>query len=255
MKKLLCLILVLALSGIATAAKWEGDVSTDWNDSDNWVDGVMPASGAGGKAMIYSGTYECTHASGTADIYALDIGRDSGGDMTMSGGTINIDATKDMYMYTGTGGTLTMTGGTINLGKDLVGTATAGTAYINMSDGTIQNRSGSKGGLYLGHYTLATALIDMTMSGGNINVYNLGMQSGSSLDMDGDGQILITYDSSYSTSETWAQFKTRITGYASLMDNEVITVNDTAETITITPEPATIALLGLGGLALIRRKR
>ncbi len=98
---------------------------------------------------------------------------------------------------------------------------------------------------------------DVQVNGGNVFAGNLVINNGN-VDVT-DGYISLDYDGS--TGETWSEFKDRIqnTYYGSISQNngaaEATYIIDDANTkLIIAPEPATVALLGMG-LVFFRRKR
>jgi len=155
----------------------------------------------------------------------LTIGRHGDGVLNMDGGTVNVDLGLMISQRHDGYGVVNMTGGAINLGGDI-------------------NMSMSEGNPYS----------EMYLDGGVINATNLLMNTNATLDITGGMMILDSDD----TLAVWEYVDAGlITGYGSA-DNVRVGYdvrNDETILVAVIPEPATIVLLGLGGLLSLRRRR
>jgi hypothetical protein len=272
MKKMFVLLVVLGVAGIASASNdWlTSAASSDWFNGANWSLGHVPAIADATNTRTYQ-----THAntsympiinSGNAENYQLEIGGGShtlgevSGTMTMNGGTMTIAD----YFRIGASSTscrwgeFYMNGGDWNVGGYMaVGYGNSGSevqGMMTMIGGTI-NVTGD-----LRFANGATASGIAYISGGTINVGGiLNMRPGGTsgtpttlLDITGSGKVVLAGDQ-----------VERVQGY---IDNGWIQSNgeefsydnvvwDGTNTILAVPEPATVCLLGLGALSLIRRKK
>jgi hypothetical protein len=284
-KKLVCLLLVLGLAGIASAANvdWTGvgDGST-WENPYNWEEEPIPSGiyrlpNSADRAKLHDGpgashfqvlssaqtvgNIQSTYANVTTTIK-------NGASLTLVSGQYD--------MYTGAGDTITTT---IDAGGSV--TLTAGIFHIGRYHATswngdvVVNVSGSvtatSGGVTVGTRSMGTP---GTGSGGSstLNIYDGGVVTCDAFSMVPDSDN-ISKDADLRLYDTGKLVVQGITGlkYVTIRDYleggglifgddvdgnaEIILdyIND--EIIVQIPEPATIAMLGLGGLALIRRKR
>lgn len=269
MKKLIsCLLLLFIVSSVSQAAILNNDTiaSGNWTNPAIWSQGYVPGTNPANqdKARFSAGTILTVdstvstfklfgfggelHVQSGAEINMDDfisIAENASSKMIMTGGTINVTA-PDKIKF-GKGGNsatgTTITGGVINSGPfdigfkdssnviDFGGTAVANLTWLKM-DGSGTN--------------------DFNMTGGTINGYDILLATATnSINLTG-GEINLTYDAFQikDTAETWADYKARIVGY----NIGTYTVDDIEQTITIVPEPATLALLGIGGVLLRKRK-
>ena len=275
MKKLFVLAMVLSLASLTSAATydWDGSDSTTWGTAANWNSGITPGTGDIARLSVAGATTFPTIVAGQDyTVSALYLGVNSqNNSLTMSGGkltTLNTTWNASLRTATFGTGTFNISGGTITVGGGVIlayGNNTNTRGVINMSGGVI-NIAGStavNAGLCLGitvpSYILGYGIVNMGMAG-IITADDLLMDSANSkitftAGSQGAAKIVLKYTTGYGGSN-WAAFKSRITGsaYANKMTNEKFVIDDTGQVITIIPEPATIAMLGLGGLALLRRK-
>ena len=301
MKKLVCLIMVMAIASVACAGNQFNDATGDhlWSTVGNWGMAHVPedsTTNPGSYVPQWGNAVEFTASNavmniGTGeahDAYAFQLGT-YGADNTalnMSGGILTVggwgtDVGRGNAGHGAMDGTLTMTGGTINAGPalqvpqywDNTGTVSDCVGVVNASSGVI-NAGFMRIGMYDGDGTvnlsgdvvvnLDTAL-QMNVGWGGWDEPSLAMSA--SLAIDGGASLLIGGVGDYTpgegdpTIEEVLQAEMDI--YQAYMDFGWITsntgtlsmsYNETTDVISIVPEPATMILLGLGGL-LIRRKR
>ena len=171
------------------------------------------------------------------------------GQMTMSGGTVNVTGdSKRMRIGGKTGnGSLIMSGGSIYSADDvIVADGSGSTGLLDMTGGYIR----ADGDFKVGSGD-ATASAIVLLHGGIISTGNL------SFDTD-CGSMDITYGTLLLDGDEATEVSDLVTGgyITAFGGSGSVVVNYAADVTTVTavPEPVTIALLGLGGL-LIRRRR
>jgi len=180
--------------------------------------------GAEGTINMSGGTITSYRASPTAWYHHFVIGDTVTGTLNMSGGILN--AKNDMYLSrTSSGkGTVNMTGGTINV-----------TGEIRLCYDS-------------------SASCEFHLDGGVVTAADLVMTANGSLDLM-EGVMILDGDD---TLAVWAYVDADlITGYGAA-SNVLVgydTRNDKTIVAALVPEPATIALLGLGGLLSLRLRR
>lgn len=225
-----------------TVLQEDGDISTSTGD-------------------LYLGDDEDSHGTYTMKAGSLTVGDDmkigneSPAEFYMQGGTLDVDdyigiACKDDV---GAVGLFEISGGSVTVGAELiVGDSNTATLRIIGDDATIecdiyqQFFAGSQNGI-----------LEIVLKGGGISTINCGsMLLAGTLDVTLDPSFTATagdYDIIVATGTRTGTF-----GTVNLPPGDW-TLNYVAgsETVRLTyvPEPATMSLLAIGGLALIRRRR
>lgn len=272
LKRILSLLVVLSLVGVVSASEvWSGDGSdNNWTTPDNWH-GDVPVdtyakiqgnAGSWGNAVTIDSTNvsgdagevnpnkvglgkgdTCylTMSGGVANTKTFVVGMDAGtGYMEMTGGTLSLtkDDSDDLIIAESDGtvnaGTLTMTGGNIEVNDnlELARASGSGTGVLNLDGGTIyMNGHHNDNNLKINDNGGTGGLIDITEGTLEFEYDNTGdvqsaIDNGYITAYDGTGTVVNTYDAG-----------TNLT------------------TVTAVPEPATLSILGLSGLFMIRRRR
>jgi len=297
-KKLLSLVFVLALAGIASAAvQWDGAAFTDatagnWNVATNWTTDTLPISttdtvrwdqtvGATGSNIIVdsavSGGIKMQSKNGNTKLLITSTGSISNdGSVEMGTGTGG-DATVTIEGVFNACQRLTQSLGTFKLGTaaasgklnvvDVYGTLNVkntGTMTTNNSDIAVGVGTGTglgrlniyDGGLVdVDAYSVNTALVASGPYQGQMRGKIQFEDMGGIMRIKGNVLATVTADITAGKIRGWlAVPENTLHGpiYATLTPwlNVV-----GGRTYTLVPEPATIALLGLGSLTLLRRKR
>ena len=253
----LALLLCLAVSAPASTIvynQWNGSVSTDWNVAANWDKLYVPILDDGitrSKAGFKTATGPVIGAGTAAQTWQGIIGGLSGqGYLTLDGGNF----TTGDYIIMGNAstetGTLYMNSGTITTtGHFYVGFNGPGTIY--MEGGTI-----NVGNIFgIADKAVATSVGKVYLHHGTINAPNFQMENSGAI---ADGFLEIANDGKLVVN---GNVVNKVNGYAT---NGLITAvggtlqvvydEGTNKTSIFVPEPMTVILLGLGSLALIRRK-
>ncbi len=257
LKKLIVLVSVILVAGLTTdvfATAWTDLAPADhsWYTPGNWTGSEVPHIGTNANIRSMGGEYPIID-SGTATAYALYIeGTDSADvpSLTMTGGTFNVGVSGGESFNIGHGdftyGVLDMYDGVINVtGTSFVGCRGFGT--INMYGGEINMeyyKHGNKREVTDDHDAF------LYLYGGIISATGIELRIDSLTDVYG-GTLRILGD--------WvSQMNNAVTngvliGYGGAGD-VIVDYDDTYTLVTAIPEPMTVALLGLGGLFIRRRK-
>jgi len=279
-KKLISLVLVLAISSIASAGTlyWNSNVASgDWNVASNWkttgdTTGVLSTAvpGTGDSAMMrtsLNGTYtSVTIAVSTTDAVCNRVNINAGTE------TINIQ----------TGAVLTNNGGTWPTAVQIYNT---GTATLNVSGTWKNERAGTAMSVKIGGGASGTPNNTINILNGGIvtakagglatfAIGNTGLTVGKArVNIASGGLLDVDAYVFGSLADKKMQIYTgglmKVLGNATTQIQADITagniVGPTGTTAglgiwqsggyTYVPEPATVALLGLGSLMLLKRKR
>jgi hypothetical protein len=252
---LLCLSLVISLclvGNVVGGVPWSGGggVNRLWSTGANWNTGVPPV--AGDDVFVdWHNTSPLIDSTVTALGGTLRVGSFRGPEVIeMTGGSLTLTSHFILAQGTATGtGTFNFSGGTVTANSLWTGNQVAwgnGIGTMYMTGGTM-NLTGE--GLYVSRPGGASSL-GVQLDGGIINAASIYF---------GDGGMDITagklvLPSIYQGRVVTYIDKSWITGYGS-KDNVVITTVGNTIEVTAIPEPATLFVLGMGGLALLRKKR
>lgn len=276
-----CKVLLMALMVFSVAANaadvWWGNPNQsptggngDWSTASNW--GPLALPGANDSACINSNASPYpTLSSGSYTVTNVLDGYWGSGGMTMTGGSLGVSNLFAVSYDAGSGAnaTFTMTDGLIGSlsntnndpGQLWIGYGNQswykGNGTMNMSGGRFDVRWAMNVGGGAGN-TVGV----LNLSGGQINLWQmLNVASGSNIDLSGAGTLALW--------NRWGSFKTRDQIQA-MITSGLITGNGVVGNVQITdfangdggtgfaltiPEPATMILLGLGGLGFIRRRK
>jgi hypothetical protein len=270
MRKLCVLLLLLcAASGAWASNDWLTSAATnDWFTSTNWSSGIVPSSTSVTNVRTYQTHFNTivggpVIADGDATAYQVEVGGDSHatggvtGTLTINSGSLTItdyfrsgaSSTSNRWgkIYINGDDTVVTVGGpfTVGWGSSTVDVEgwlymTGGTVTVNNAF-NIANAVGASGFAYVSGGTITANSFAMNVAGGTHTGTPL-------LALSGTGEVIIAGDITGTLAGYFANGW--ITG--ATYDYNITTPGKT--TIYV-PEPATVCLLGLGALSLLRRKR
>jgi len=255
---LMCVVLLVNFAGSAFAGLWDGGAGTsNWNDALNWDSDTVPTAGEGAIIGASSlGTQEPTIGTGVAavgssvllgDPFGIEPNPSGPFTLTVSGsGSLTVGG--DMQVGLGGSSAILDVSGTasITVGASLiVGNSTAGT--VNQTGGTVTS----------------TNPIYLPIGGSDPALYNLygGLLIAPAISIGGPGILDITGGTMLLAGDHVGTMDFfiglgRLTAYggAGTIVRDFNVTNPGVTTVTAIPEPATLALLSLGGM-LLRKKR
>ncbi len=139
---LLAIPFILSAATCAVAADWEGNNSTDWFETGNWVGGVLPITGD--DVVIDTPNQVIVDGNQTPDLGLLTVGNNDTGALTIqNGGVANIN-----FGFVGYGsnseGTITVSGqrSTLNNASRLI-VGSVGTGALTIQNGGMVSNSSS----------------------------------------------------------------------------------------------------------------
>ena len=264
-KKLVCLIsliLVLSLAGNALAGIAYFRPSDDpcridnlWTTAANWItwnSAVLPPDSAttaylnkpGGELTLIDST--CAAAGGPE----VGIAHWNSGDhdLLMTGGTFDVTGLVAIGSGVGNNGLMTMGGGAMTVGLSFYVGGTGNVTWsVNGGNGTLEMTGGTvdiTGNLEVGTQW-GYGHGDVAVRGGTITASDLVIDLGA-VAVHSTGKIITDGDDSAALNAYVAAGK--------LLGTVFYNTATSKTEVTAVPEPATIALLGLGGLLLRKRK-
>jgi hypothetical protein len=260
------LLLVLGAAGIASAITnlWVTGGTDDWNTPANWSLGHVPYNGAlnaTGYADPLNEEAKINGATGTGPVigtgdvvsaYRVFVGSSVYGELTIDGGTLLTNG----YMTSANLATdvalVTMKSGTVQLG--FTG-GVNGHFYLGRMGSTTFNMSGGSftitNDLNVGQY--AGSFGTVNLSGGTLTASTLKKTGTAHIDITGSGKLVLLGDDTAVVS-TWIGGGF-MTGNGNDLDIKYdYNITTPGATTVYVPEPATICMLGIGILGLLRRK-
>lgn len=260
---------MLMITSAMADTHWTGNaLDNDWNNAGNWTAGVPSASnfnafvdptngypviGAGESAYVgqWSGTFGTAPMVGTNSVYPTFYGPEWGqqldiyGSLTVGWIMAPVGSTSVINLYDGG----SYTGESLGLGANWWWNGGPGVT-MNQSGGTVNVGSFYWGGtlnLSGGTFTVNESLNVIADSSAIADSYRM-------MDISGTGEFIVAGDAT-SMVQGW-ESRDIIEGNGVLGNININTTSDPGFTVlTAAPEPAAMALLGLGSLVLLLRRR
>jgi hypothetical protein len=263
MKELFVLLLLLGVAGSASAldSTWVQTGSTDWNLDGNWTAGVPYAGATEADALneqakitgTVGGSFPSINTGDVVNAYRVFVGSAVYGELTIDGGTLNTLGYMTAAYSTTDVAVINMLSGTVNIGIEPSSNnghfymGRYGTTTFNMSGGEFNiNRD-----LNVAQYAGANSTINL--SGGTLTATTLKRTGNGHIDISGTGKLVLRGGDDLTTVYSWID-NGWLTVNGADTDYSVVTVDSVNGLTIVTPEPATVCLLGLGALSLLRRK-
>lgn len=261
-KKCFVVVFVLCL-GLGSSAwgntDWVGGgINTLWSTAGNWDNGV-PASNV--ETVVDTATSSpLIDSSVTAVCEQLWLSYSaSDATLNMTGGTLTTTWNLYQQVYNNKTGIFNLSGGIVTVPYyDYMSCFSSGTSYLDMTGGTFD----IGGSLLVGGYTgSGTSNAFVNLDGGTINCNTIGNVYICPLWIDNAlDHVNITHGVMYLDGGDWssnvAGYITAgtLTGYGSA-DNVRYSFDGTNTEVWAAPEPASMLLLGLGGLTFLKRRK
>jgi len=282
-KKLISLVLVLAIAGIASAADfyWNSDVASgNWSVASNWKLGGTATSplatttpATGDQAWIRSslnGTLSVLtiNANANATVSRLNMNYGTPTLNVQSGVTLTNNGTisaTGWQFYNTSDGVVNVEGSLLNERPDTTamavkigGSSNGLSNTVNILDGgimTVKNTSTHNAVFGIGNTGTGAGSAYVNIAAGgllDVDSYTFGALVNKKITITGDGLMRIRGDvRTQVNNDVTAGNIAR--GGGGLLTSWV--AGESGQLYTYVPEPATVALLGLGSLMLLRRKR